>query len=104
MLVEALEDEAMTPESHGVKPCISCASDLLLHMDSPSIDDKVFVGWLVELLIDIVSEKLDGAKFWSEFHKQRSSKEFSTKWESYLDKIQFKKRAYILPAFCLETI
>ena len=33
-----------------------------------------------------MSGKLYAVKFWSEFHKQHSSKEFSTNWESCLDK------------------
>jgi len=51
-----------------------------------------------------VRGKLNAVKFWSEFHRQRSSKEFSTKWKSYLDKIQLKKRAYILQHLALKQV
>jgi len=76
VLVEVLEDEAMTTGSQGMKLCVSCASDLFKHLDTLSVDDTMFVGWLVGLLRDIVSGKFDSVKFWLEFRKQHSSKGF----------------------------
>ena len=88
MLLEIANDDAITTGTDGTKLCLSYTADITKQLSSPTAQDEEFAYWLIETLKGTIKEGEDRARLWKQFFTLRSSKEFSLRWQQYLESLK----------------
>ena len=87
MQILIMNDELFQADTEVAKLCISNAKVLVELLANPSVNETTFIEDITDTLkdpIDRIQSKVDSEKMWTEFHKLRSTDEYSKKWRECL--------------------